>query len=132
MADAVDGRHEAAVRDGVTALNGFPRTMLSFAVFLFLARMPADGRRIEKNLRALHRCESRGFGIPLIPADEHADLAVARLPSLEPKIAGREIKFLVEQRVIRDVHLPVDAEQRAVSVNDRGGVVINAAGAFLK
>ena len=30
------------------------------------------------------------------------------------------------------MHLAVDAQQRTVGVNDRGGVVINAGGAFLK
>ena len=68
----------------------------------------------------------------MIPANQHANLAVARVPGFETKIAGREIKFFVEQRVVGNVHLPVNAEQRAVGVNDRGGVVINAGGAFLE
>ena len=67
-----------------------------------------------------------------VPADEHADLRVARLPRAEPEVAGCEVKFLVEERIVRDVHLPVDAQQRTVRVNDRGGVVVEAGGAFLK
>ena len=54
------------------------------------------------------------------------------LPGLETEVAGREIKFFVEQRVVGNVHLAVDAEQRTVGVNDGGGVVINAGGAFLE
>ncbi len=94
--------------------------------------MPADGGRVEKNLRTLHRGEARGFGIPLIPADQHTDLAITRLPRFETKVAGREIEFLVEQRIIRNVHLAIDAEQRTVGINDRSGVVINAGRALLK
>ena len=94
--------------------------------------MPADGGRVKKDFRALQRRQPRGFGIPLVPANQHADFAVARLPRLEAEVAGREIKFLVIKRVVGNVHLPVDAEQRTVGVNDGGGVVINAGGAFLK
>ena len=71
-------------------------------------------------------------GIPLVPADQHADAAVARVEVGEAEIAGREIKFLVVERVVGDVHLAVDAEQRAVGVEDRGGVVIEAGGAALE
>ena len=52
--------------------------------------------------------------------------------ALKAEIAGREIKFLVEQRVVGNVHLPIDAEQRTVRVNDGGGVVINAGGALFE
>src|SRR5256886_1803832 len=40
--------------------------------------------------------------------------------------------FFVEQGVVRDVHFAIDAEERTVGVNDRGGVVVNAGGAFLE
>src|SRR5277367_3782184 len=42
VADAVRHGDEAAVGDGVRALDSFPRVVLAFAVFFFLARMPAD------------------------------------------------------------------------------------------
>ena len=132
VADAVDGGDVAAVGDGVAALDGFPGVVLLRAVLGFLARMPADGGGVEEDLRALQRGEPRGFGIPLVPADQHADLAVARLPGAEAEVAGREIELLVVKRVVRDVHLAVDAQQRAVGVNDRGGVVIDAGGALLE
>src|SRR5271156_3127513 len=47
VADAVRHGDETAVGDGVTALDGFPRVVLAFAVFFFLARMPADGGWIK-------------------------------------------------------------------------------------
>ena len=92
----------------------------------FLAGMPADGGGVEEDLRALQRGQPRGFGIPLVPADQHADLAVAGLPGAEAEVARREIELLVVKRVVRDVHLAVDAQQRAVGVNDRRGVVVDA------
>ncbi len=52
-----------------------------------------------------------------------------RVPGAEAEIARREIKLLVEKRVVRDVHLAVLAEIGAVGVDDRGGVVVDA-GAF--
>ena len=94
--------------------------------------MPADGGGVEKNFRALHGGEAGGFGIPLVPADEHADFAVTRLPGAEAEVAGSEIKFLVEERVVGNVHLAIDAEERAVGVDDGGGVVIKAGGALLE
>jgi len=40
------------------------------------------------------------------------------------QVARREVELLVVKRVVRDVHLPVDAQQRTVRVDDRGGVVV--------
>ena len=94
--------------------------------------MPADSGRVEKDLRALQRRESRAFGIPLIPADQDTDLAVACLPRAEAEVARREIKFLVVKRIVRDVHLAIRAEHLAVRINDGGGVVVKTSGAFLE
>src|SRR5881394_1777262 len=90
--------------------------------------MPADGRGIKENLRPLQRRETRAFGIPLVPANQHADLRVAGLPRFETEVAGREIKLFVVQRVVGNVHLAVDAEQRTVRVDDRRRVVIDTGG----
>ena len=80
-------------------------------------------------------------GIPLVPADQHADRRVARLPHaeaagfaglfaviVEMPVARGEVVLLVEQRVVRDVHLPVDAEQAAIGVDDRRRVPVDAGG----
>ncbi len=132
VASAVHGGHVAAVGDGVAALNELPRAMLFCSVRFFLRRMPADGGGVEKNLRALQRRQSRAFRIPLVPANQDADLAVTCLPGAKAEIAGREIEFLVIKWIVRDVHLPICAEQRAVCINDGGGVVIETGGAFLE
>src|SRR5262245_4074262 len=103
--------------------------------------MPADGGGIEEHLRAKQRGDPRRLRIPLVPADEDAYGGVARLPDLEAvrfagalavviemAIARREVILLVKQRIVRDVHLPIDAEKRAVRVDYRGRISIDARG----
>src|SRR5687767_8154648 len=108
-ANAIGDRDISAVGHAVTALDQFPGPVLRLAVLRFLAWVPSNGCRIENDLRALHRGQARGFGIPLVPADAYADARVFRAPGFEAKIARREIKLLVEKRIIRDMHLSVDA-----------------------
>ncbi len=73
VADAIDRRDVDAVGDGVRALDRLPGVVLRRAVLGLLARVPADGGRVEEDLRALQRREPRGLGVPLVPADERAD-----------------------------------------------------------
>jgi hypothetical protein len=54
------------------------------------------------------------------------------VPSLKAEIAGREIKFLVVERIVGDVHLAVDAAERAIRVEDCGCVVIETGGTLLE
>src|SRR5207247_996667 len=75
----------------------------------FLLRVPADRRRIEEHARALEGGEPGGLGIPLIPADQGSDAAGPRVDRLEPEVAGSEVELLVVGRVVRDVHLAVQA-----------------------
>src|SRR6266700_3373936 len=120
--------------------------MLRLAELGFLLRMPADGRGIKENVRALESREPGGFGIPLIPADEDADSteagverSKARPPHPRPgaqghspqgrggkSVAGREVILLIIKRIVGDVHLAKDAEERAVGVEDRGRIMIDA------
>src|SRR6187549_925720 len=107
--------------------------------------MPADGGGVEEHLGAKQRRDPRRLRIPLIPADEDAYGGVARLPDLESvgfagtfamvikmAIARREVVLLVKQRIVRDVHLPIDAEKRAVRVDHRGRISIDARGLTLE
>src|SRR5438874_10936039 len=132
VADAICHCDVAPIRNGVATLNGFPRRMLRFAKLLLLARMPADSRRIKNILRTAQCSQPRCFGIPLVPAVADSDFAVPGVPRLEPKVAGGEIKFLVIERIVWNVHLAVLAEQLTVRVDDRGSVVINARAAPLE
>ncbi len=130
--DAVRRADVAAVRHGVAALNQLPRLVLRLPVLLLLRRMPADGGRIEQDLRALQRREARALGKPLVPADQHADRALRGVPRAEPRVTRREVELLVEERVVGDVHLAIDAHDRAVGFDDDGGVVIEAGRALLE
>ena len=55
-----------------------------------------------------------------------------RVESAEAEIARREVEFFEEQRIVRDVHLAVEAEQRPVGVDDRGRIVIQTRSALLE
>ncbi len=94
--------------------------------------MPADRGWIKQNLRALQSGQARRFRIPLIPANAHANFAKLRLPRFEAGIARCEIKFFVIERVIRNVHLAIDAEHLPVSINDGRGVMIKAGRSFFE
>ncbi len=82
-ADAVGGGDEDAVGDGVGALDGFPRAGLGFAEGGFFLGVPADGGGVEEDADILQGGEAGGFGVPLVPADEHADAAVFGLEGFE-------------------------------------------------
>ncbi len=125
VADAVHHRHVDAIRDGVRALDGTPRVVLLLAVLLLLVRMPADRRGIEQHLRALQRGKPRGFGIPLVPADERTDFADRRIQRLEAEVARREIELFVVERIVGDVHLAIQPAYRAALVEHDRGVVIH-------
>src|SRR5690242_7728800 len=130
--DAIDHRGVNAVGDGVAALNRFPGIELRGAELRFFVRMPANACGIENYMRAPERGETRAFGIPLVPADLHANARVSRVEIWKSKIAWREIKFFVIQRIIGNVHLAVLPEERSVSVQNRDTVVVNAGCAALE
>ena len=86
-AHAIDRGHVDAVGDGVRALHGAPGIVLRRSVLRLLGRMPADGGRIEEDIRAGERREARGFGIPLVPADQRGDAAELRVECAEAEVA---------------------------------------------
>src|SRR5205823_13423854 len=75
--------------------------------------------------------DSRRLRIPLIPADQHSNVRVPGFPDAksagtlmvtivgEVAVAWREVKLFVEEGIIRNVHLAVRAEQRAVCIDHR-------------
>ncbi len=126
MPDSVWRSDIATIRNRMATLNSFPRGVLAFSIFLLLGRMPTDCRGVEQNLRPLKRRETRRLGIPLVPANTDADPTESRVPSTKTKVAGSEVEFLVKERVVGNVHLPVFAEKRSVGIDDRRRVVIKA------
>src|SRR5579872_3692472 len=107
-ADAIYDRDINAVGDRVGALDGAPGVVLRHAKFGLLRRVPADCCRIKKNLRALQCRQPCALGIPLIPADERAKFSGAGVERTESEIAWSEIKLLVVEGVVGDVHLAVE------------------------
>ncbi len=132
VADPVDRADVDSVGDGVAALDRLPGRLLLGPVLFLLGGKPADRGGIEEDLGPAHGGEPRRLGIPLVPADEHADAAVPRVPGPEAEVARREVELLVVLRVVRDVHLPVLAEILPVRVDDGGGVVVESLGALLE
>src|SRR5215213_5226965 len=130
--DTVGRGDEYSIGNCVCPLRGSPRLELRVAELRLLIGMPADCGGIEQDLRTEEGVNARCLGIPLVPADQDADVRVPRFPDaksmrpfmisvvLDVRVARREIILLVEQGIVRDVHLPVDAEERAVSVYDSG------------
>ena len=114
------------------ALDGLPGIVLRRAELLLLRRMPADGGGIEEHLGALQRGKPRGLGIPLIPADERAHAAKGRIHGLKAQIAGRKVVLLVVERIVRDVHLAVDAGDGPIGIQRDRGVVVEPRRAALK
>src|SRR5437879_3739336 len=94
--------------------------------------MPANCSWVEEDIRAFKSSEARAFRIPLVPTDERADLAEGRVEGFKSEVAGSEIKLFVVKRIVRNMHLPVNAFQSPVRIEHGSGVVIEAACAFLK
>src|SRR5687768_13459318 len=100
--------------------------MLGLAVLCLFSGMPPDGRGVEQDLCSLQCGQPGTLRIPLVPADQDADTAELRVEGAKAEVAGSEVKLLVEQGIIRDVHLAIEAANLAVGVDDRSRVVIQA------
>jgi hypothetical protein len=68
----------------------------------------------------------------LVPANQNADAAEAGVPSPESSVSRGEVELLVEQRIIRDMHLAVDSQQGSIGIDDHGGVVVKAFSTFFE
>ena len=87
--------------------------------------MPPNARGIKNHLRAKQRRNPRTFRIPLVPANLYANPRILRIEIQKSQVSRRKIKFLVVQRIIRNVHLPVFPQIRPIRVQHRARVVIN-------
>ena len=76
MPNAVDGRDEYAVRNGMATHHRFPGGTLTLSIFVLLRRDPTDRRRIEEDLSSAQRRQPRGFGKPLVPTDTNAQVTL--------------------------------------------------------
>jgi hypothetical protein len=80
----------------------------------------------------LQRGQASAFGIPLVPAHQGAEAAYLGIMSSKAQVAGSEVKLLVIERVVGDMHLAVNTAERAVGIEDRGSVVIDAGSSFFE
>ncbi len=80
----------------------------------------------------MQRRESRAFGIPLVPAHQSTDPADGGVEGAVAEVARSEVILFVVQGIVGDVHLAIEPEQGAVSVENDRGVVIDAGSALLK
>ena len=62
----------------------------------------------------------------MVPADEWADIGESGGERLKAEVAGREIEFLIVQRVVGNMHLAIPAGEFAIGVEDNRGIVVNA------
>src|SRR5579863_5900290 len=114
------------------ALCRAPGVVLRGSVLSLFGGMPADGGWIKEDVGAGERCQARGFGIPLVPADECGDASELRVECAEAEISRREVELFEEKRIVGNVHLAINSEQRSIGVNDRRRVVVKARRALLE
>src|SRR5208337_3714776 len=131
-ADAIHHADINPVCNRMCPLNRAPGVVLRLAEFGLLRGMPSDSGRIKQNARSLQCRKSRAFGIPLVPADQRAEFSGGSVKGFEAEIAGREIKLFVVKRIVGNVHLAVDAAERAVRIEDHGSIVVEARSALLE
>jgi len=119
-ADTIDGGNEVAVGSGVCGLLELPKILAE----------PGDrGGGIENDLGAVKAKGAGAFGEVAVVADVNADFGEAEIEDGGAEVAGTEIKFFPEAGSdMRDMRLAIFSEIRAVVLNDRGGVVIDAFG----
>ena len=131
-ATTVDTDHRDAVGHRVAALDGHPGVTLAQAFVVAIARIPAYGGGIDEQVRTGQGHEARGFGIPLVPTDQHPELAHRGGDGGEAQVARREIELFVKAGIVRNVHLAVQARDAAVAFQHHRRVVAQARCAAFK
>ena len=125
--ETLAGKH--AVIIGRSKIVGRPLAALLFGR---VRAFEAYGRGVDEQFGAGQGHEPCALGVPLVPADLHAEAPDRRVDGAEAEVAGREVELLVVGGVVGDVHLAVAAGQRAVRLEHDGGVVVQARRAALE
>src|SRR5207244_10304700 len=60
------------------------------------------------------------------PANQRADTAETCVKSPESQIARREVVLLVIEWIVRNVHLAIEATQRAIGIQDDRRIMVDA------
>src|SRR3954454_4462368 len=130
--NAIHDGHIHTISNSMGALNRAPGIVLRDTELSLLRRMPSDSGWIEQNICTLQRGEPRPLRIPLVPADKSAEAPGTGVESAISQISWREIKLLVIEGIVRNVHLAIEPAQRSVAVEDRCRVVIHAQRSLLE
>ena len=128
----IDGHDGQTVGHGMTALHELPCLALARLLLGCVAALVADGGGIDEDVGAGKGHEACALGVPLVPADLHAEASDGGLYGLEAEVAGGEIELLVVGGVVGDVHLAMYAGDAAILLKDDGGVVVEPCGTALE
>src|SRR5215472_16040907 len=116
-ADPIDGGNKISIGDGVSGLLQLPEV---------LGEAGDGGGRVVNNFSAVEAKDAGTFREVAVVTNVHADAGITRLKYGITGVSGGEVKFFPETGVaMRYVVLAVFAQIASVSVDDRGGVVIN-------
>lgn len=129
---AVRGAEPKAVADCVGSERYTPSIVLAGTVLILFFVDPTDCRRVKKDLGASQCEQTRCFGEPLVPANPDAQFGVLGFDGCEAQVARSEVELLVEEWVIRNVHLSIRSGDRAVGVEDNGRVVVQSRSSLFK
>ena len=124
VAGSVDAEYRQAVGNGVGALDGEPGLQLPLLFVGIIGRVPADGGGVDQQLGAGQGHQTGCFRVPLVPADQHAQPPHPGVHGTKAQVTGREIEFLLETRVVGNVHFAVATGQTAVGVQYHRRVVV--------
>lgn len=84
---SVYGDDWQSVGYGMATHHGSPRLALALLLLLGIIGSIADGGRIDEHFGSLQRHQTGCFGIPLVPANQHAELAYRGLDRVETDVA---------------------------------------------
>ena len=136
-AGAIGYDDRQAVGHRVAALDDLPGTQLALFFRLVIVGVPADGRGVYQHVGSRQRHQAGGLRVPLVPAHQQAQLADpgldrAKTVEFTAGIAGGEVEFLIETRIVRDVHLAIKARTAVARVHHQGGIVVEPGGALFE
>ena len=116
----------------MSAHHCLPGPSLTLLLFGRVVRVVADGGGVDEQLGPLQGHQPCGLGVPLVPADQHAQPSYAGVDRLKAEVARGEVELLVIAGVVGDVHLAVFAGYGAILLEHDGRVVVQADGTTLE